>query len=308
MIELSIIIVNWNTKDILQMCIESVYKTTQNISFDIIVVDNGSTDGSAAMVQKKFPRVKLIRNKRNLGFAAANNQGIKKAQGLFILLLNSDTIILDNAIRKTVEFMKRKSDAGAVGCKLLNPDYSLQHSCYNFYSFFKRVIVRKFIPKFFIPLKYQRNLESLITSWDYSEVKEVDYVRGAFIMVRNEVFREVGLLDESFFMYGEEKDLCLRMKRAGWRVYFYPEAQIVHLKGTSAKKKTTEISHRIVTALLFRKKHYSFFTYVVFRLFLFVHVALKYIILRLLGGNSKEANLLLYQLKGICKLTYHDNR
>ncbi len=253
MIELSIIIVNWNTKDILQMCIESVYKTTQNISFDIIVVDNGSTDGSAAMVQKKFPRVKLIRNKRNLGFAAANNQGIKKAQGLFILLLNSDTIILDNAIRKTVEFMKRKSDAGAVGCKLLNPDYSLQHSCYNFYSFFKRVVVRKFIPKFFIPLKYQRNLESLITSWDYSEVKEVDYVRGAFIMVRNEVFREVGLLDESFFMYGEEADLCLRMERAGWRVYFYPEAQIVHLKGASVKKRLQKFCTELILICYFGK-------------------------------------------------------
>ncbi|OQX56616.1 MAG: hypothetical protein B5M53_00480 [Candidatus Cloacimonas sp. 4484_209] len=301
--ELSVIIVNWNTKNVLKNCIISIYKTVKKIEFEVIVVDNGSTDGSAEMIRKEFPYVKLIENRRNRGFAAANNQAIKKAEGAFILLLNSDTVVLDNAIEKTLSFIKNKKDAGAVGCKLLNADYSLQPSCYNFYSFFKRAILRK-IPKFLIPSKYYKNLESLIISWGYDEIRDVDYVRGAFLMVRNTIFDEIGLFDESFFMYGEEEDLCYRMKNAGWKVYFYPDAQIIHLKGASVKKKETEILQRVVTDMLFLKKHHSLCSYLTIRFLVITKIMFGYIIQKLLNGETKETKFLDSKLKVVCSLTY----
>lgn len=304
MIELSFIIVNWKTRDILRNCINSIYNTVQKIPFEIIVVDNGSADGSVDMIRNEFSHVNLIINNENLGFAAANNQGIRKSRGKFILLLNSDTIVLDKTIERTLSFMVRHEDAGAVGCKLLNPDSSLQPSCRNFFSF-RRLILRKLIPKFLLQVYYQCKLENQIAYCNYNEIGYVDYVTGAFLLTKREVLKKIGLLDESFFMYGEEADLCLRIRKAGWRVYFYPFASIVHLGRASVKKETVEVVQRAVSVLLFRKKHYSYFTYFTYRVVFFVVTLSKYLIFKLFPSRNSTVNLLMYRLRAIWKMTYH---
>ena len=265
LLDLSISIVNWNTKDILRNCLMSIYKSTHKISYEIFVVDNASSDGSPEMVEKRFPQVKLIRNKENLGFARANNQAIKLSNGRYILLLNSDTIVLDGALDKMVEFMNDRPDAGAAGCRLLNPDGSLQKSIRNFPSlinaYWTNSLLRRLFPK--------AQITELVTSPKlYLTIREVDSVMGAFLILRSTVVELAGSLDEEFFMYREEIDLCYRIRKTGWKVYFCPLAEIIHLGGASSERVKSESIIRMARSnYRFYKKHYGSAGLILVRLF-----------------------------------------
>lgn len=256
MIDLSVILVNWNTRQILQDCLESIYAQTKGISLEVIVVDNASTDGSAEMVRTLYKDVRLIVNNANRGFAAANNQGIAWAQGTYILLLNSDTVVLDNALYKAVEFAQRHPEAGIVGCRVLNADRSLQPSCFMWPSLLNLFLLTTYLSRLFKRSRFFGR--ERMTWWDRSDEREVEVVTGCFLLMRRRVIDSIGVLDEDYFMYGEETDFCYRAHEAGWRIMFTPEAEIVHLGGASSKQVRPEMMLQLRgSILLFFKKHRS---------------------------------------------------
>jgi GT2 family glycosyltransferase len=254
---ISIIIVNYNAGKLLQRCLSSVYTETKNAPFGVWVVDNHSTDTSILRVRQHFPQVNLIENKENVGFARANNQAILKCTGSYILLLNPDTLILENAIEKMVEFMDRNPTVGICGCKVLNKDETLQLACRRSIptpgvAFFRLTGLSKLFPKSKIMAKYN------LTYLDPEEPQEVDAVSGAFLMIRREVVDNIGMLDERFFMYGEEMDWCLRTKKAGWTVMYYPDAEIIHHKGECSKSNSRKATFEFYRSMyLFHKKHFA---------------------------------------------------
>ncbi len=226
MIELSIIIVNFNTKELLQDCLQSVFKTAKGINFEVIVVDNGSSDGSNEIIREKFSQVRFIKNETNLGFAKANNMGIRQAQGNYILLLNSDTIVSENTLKYLLDFAKINTDVGIVAPKLLNRDGSIQ------------VSVRK--PPTLLGA-IQEYIFKQPGSFDSYEPRgksfsEVECVIGAAILVPKEVFSKVGLLDERYFMYFEDLEFCRRLRRKGFKIYYLPNTTVIHLLGATGKK------------------------------------------------------------------------
>jgi len=232
-VAVSIVIVSWNTRDILRDCLRSVYDQTEGIPFEVIVVDNASSDGSAETVASGFPQAILIRNATNRGFAAANNQGIAVAKGRYVLLLNSDTVVLDQAVMKAVAFADQHLDAAVVGCRVLNPDRSLQPTCFTFPSLLNLLLLTTYLAKV-LPRNRFFGREKMAW-WDRSDVRAVDVVTGCFMLVRRDAIAAVGAMDEDYFMYGEETDWCWRFKRCGWQVLFTPSAEIVHLGGQSSK-------------------------------------------------------------------------
>lgn len=228
---LSVVVVSYNTKDLLNTCLRSIKHETKGIDFEVIVVDNASTDSSKDMLNREFPAIKTIFNPVNKGFAAANNQGILIASGDYLLLLNSDTEILDGAIQKTVHFVEKNREVAIVGCRLLNQDGTLQPSCRSFPT-----VWNIFTETFFLYLLFKRTrlFGSYYMTWfNYDRLQEVDVVIGAFMMIRRAVIDQVGLLDESYFMYSEETDFCLRARRKGYRTYFFPNADVIHVGGGS---------------------------------------------------------------------------
>lgn len=256
MMDLSVVLVNWNTRQILHDCLASIYRQTQGISFEVIVVDNASTDGSARMVQNSFANVRLIENSENKGFAAANNQAIRAAHGDFILLLNSDTVVLDNALFETLEFARRHPEAGVVGCCVLNADMTLQPTCFMYPSLLNLFLLTTYLSRLF-----RRNRffgRERMTWWDRADERQVEVVTGCFMLIRRRVIESVGLLDEDYFMYGEETDYCYRARRAGWKILFTPAARIIHLGGASSKQVRPEMMLQLRgSILLFIRKHRS---------------------------------------------------
>ncbi len=230
--DVSVIIVSWNTKEILRNCLRSVYEQVGGIRFEVFVVDNASSDGSAQMVEDEYPQVRLIRNAENRGFAAANNQAITLATGRYLLVLNPDTIVLDGAIAKTVAFADEHPEAGVIGCKILGSDRTLQRSCFMYHSLLNLLILTSGLHRVF-PGSCFFGRERM-TWWDYRSVREVQALTGCFMLVRREAISQVGLMDERFFMYAEEMDWCWRMRSNGWKVLYFPHAEIVHLGGSSA--------------------------------------------------------------------------
>lgn len=258
---LSIIIVNWNVKNLLKRCLSSIYKSTnlgegkEDSSFEVFVVDNGSKDESVEMVQKEFPQVKLIINKENLGFAKANNQAIKQAQSEFILLLNPDTEILHkNSFLKMVDFMKTHPDCGIAGCKLLNTDRTLQLSIRKFPTLISQIITLTKAPNLF-PWLIKKYLGF---NNDYQRTQEVDQVMGSFFMIRKKVIEQIGLLDENFWAWFEEVDFCKRAKNIGWKIYYTPEVEIIHHKGQSFNQLVKKQKVFNKSLLYYFKKHHSF--------------------------------------------------
>jgi GT2 family glycosyltransferase len=228
---LSIIIVSWNIKDLLAKCLNSIYRHSQGLNFEIFVVDNHSTDGSSVMLKKEFTQVKLIQNNENLGFARANNQAIRQAQGRYILLLNPDTELIDDSLSKLIEFMNKHKQCAILGPKLLHPDKSVQASVRR---------LPKFSDQFFILLKLHNLFPSFapikkyyMLGFDYHTTSQVEQVMGAAMLIRRAVFEKIGLLDEKFWLIFEEVDFCKRAAEAGFKIYFYPGAQVIHHKGKS---------------------------------------------------------------------------
>jgi len=256
MMDLSIIIVNYNTKKLLNDTIQSVIDTANSAKYEIIIVDNASTDGSIEMLNKQYPKLNLIENRDNLGFSKANNIGIKEALGRYILLLNSDTKVVKGCIQKCLEYMDSNIEVGALGCKLLLASGELDHACKRGFPTPKASLyyILKFHKLFPASKRFgQYTLNNL----PIDEINEVDALTGAFMMVRKEVINKIGLLDETFFMYGEDLDWCFRIKEAGYKVIYYPKAVTIHYKGGSSKRKRYKTIYEFHRAMyIFYNKHY----------------------------------------------------
>lgn len=226
--DLSIVIVSYNTRELLRAGLESVQATVRGLRYETIVVDNGSTDGSRDLVATDFPTVTLIRNNENGGFATASNQGIRRSIGRYLLLLNSDAVLLDDAAQRMVAFMDAHPGAGAVGGQLRNPDGSFQNSHGRFPGLLDETCLLLGLPDRLRPGGYPTYPES-----HSNERRQVDWVSGALLMVRRQAADEIGLLDEDFFMYAEEMDWCYRLQQGGWPVYYLPDARATHWGGGS---------------------------------------------------------------------------
>ncbi len=233
-VDVSIVIVSWNTRDILRNCLQSIFSEARRVAFEIILVDNHSADGSADMVATEFPQVRLIRNADNLGFAAANNQGIAVASGRYVLLLNSDTVILDGAIDKAVHYADSRPRAAVVGCHTLGPKGNLQYNCFQFPSLLNLALSLTRLQTMFW---YNRFFgRARLGWWDYSTERAVDAVAGCFMLARRAAIDEVGPMSEEYFMYSEDTDWCWRFRRAGWHVMYTPDATIRHLGRCSSSQ------------------------------------------------------------------------
>ncbi|MCU0914696.1 MAG: glycosyltransferase family 2 protein [Planctomycetes bacterium] len=254
---LSIVIVNYNTEKLLKSCLESVYAGANGTPLDIWVVDNNSRDDSVPMLKSLFPVVKVIANPTNLGFSRANNAVISQTRSDYILLLNPDTLILEDGIERMVAFMNERPEVGVAGCKVLNRDGTLQLACRRSIptpgvAFYRLSGLSRLFPGSRRVARYN------LTYKNPDEAHEVDAVSGAFLMIRRKVVEEIGLLDERFFMYGEELDWCLRAKRAGWAVMYYPGAQIIHYKGGSTQYNSRRAALEFHRAMyLFHRKHFA---------------------------------------------------
>ncbi len=264
--KLTIIIVNYNTGHLLKECLESIYSTVKGDDFcKVIVVDNNSTDGSVNLIKKFFLRVELIENHENIGFARANNQAIKVSKSQYVLLLNPDTVVQHDAIFKMVHFMNTNPRAGVLGCRILNPDGSLQPSCKRFPTQLGEFLQNTFLDRL-LPIDRVSGRFSIM-GWKHDEVRDVDWATGACLMVRKKTIDEVRLLDERYFLYYEEVDWCYRIKQLGWRVCFIPDAQIIHYQAQSTEQYLDmSLVESYKSHYYFFKKHYggnslSFFRY-----------------------------------------------
>ena len=226
--DLSIIIVNWNTKEFLLPCVKSVLEIGQGISSELIVVDNGSWDGSGDEVKKTFPFIHLVENEKNLGFAKAVDQGLQKASGKYVLLLNPDTRVKHGAIVQLLSFMDSHLETGVAGAQLLNSDGTKQNSIANFPSLATELLNKRVL-RWLFPKRFPGKERY------YSEPIEVDSVIGACMMVRREALDQVGFLDEDYFLFLEETDWCYRMKKAEWKIYHIPQVEVYHFQGKSAE-------------------------------------------------------------------------
>jgi GT2 family glycosyltransferase len=234
MLGLSVIIVSWNTKDLLRRCLVALKQELTGIDAEVFVVDNNSADGSAAMVAAEHQWVKLIANDANLGFAKANNQAMKIAQGSYILLLNPDTEVQPGAINTLLKFLPEHRQAAIVAPQLLNSDGTIQRSCRAFPTFLNMLYELVGLSKFFPNVSTFRAYKML--DWNHDDERQVDQPEGACLLLRRKVIEEVGTLDEGFFMLFEEVDWCYRIKKAGWQIWFTPKAKVVHHYGQSIKQ------------------------------------------------------------------------
>lgn len=261
---LSIIIVNWNVKPLLQGCLNSIFRYTQGLETEIIVVDNNSTDGSKEFLSKfkaKGLEFKVILNNQNNGFAKANNQALKKARGEFILFLNPDTEITDRACQKIIQQMQENKDWGVVGCQLVGVDNKIQPSVKRFPTVASQIMIFLKLQYLFPQAKVLKDYHQ--TDFNYQKLSEVDQVAGTFIMTKQEVIKQVGLFDERFHLWFEDVDFCQRVKQAGWKVIYNPQVKIIHHGGQSFWQLLSLARQRIYnkSAIAYFKKHFSPQTY-----------------------------------------------
>ena len=253
MIDVSIVIVNWNVRDLLRRCLRSITQYPVP-SFEVIVVDNASTDGSVDMVRVEFPAVRLVVNSENRGFPGAINQGISLARGRYVLLLNPDTELVGDALGTMVAFADEHLDVGVVGPQLLNADGSVQSSRRRFptlaTAFFESTWLQPYAPRRLLERYY-------VGDQPDDRVQDVEWLMGAALMARREAIEQVGPMDERFFMYSEELDWCRRFREAGWRVVYLPTAQILHHEGKSSEQvlPARHIHFQTSKVRYFRKHH-----------------------------------------------------
>lgn len=291
--ELSIIIVNWNTEKQLKWCLNYIYQRTKGLKYEIFVVDNASEDGSVEMVEKNYPEVKLIKNRKNLGFAKANNKAIKKAKGKYVLLLNSDTKVMDLALNQMVKYMDNHNNCGVLGCKLLNPDKTLQPSCRRFPNLKDQVIILLKLHNIFPNLKAIR--EYYMLDFNHEIEMKVDQVMGACFMIRKKVIDKIGLLDDNYFIWFEEVDYCKRVKEAGFDVCFMPYAEVMHEKAASFNQLFSFKKQRMMNDSMLRyfKKHESIWSYLIILLLypISLHLALLVQIFNKIKPFEKDKKL-----------------
>ena len=231
--KLSILIVNTNSRELLVGCLCSLYETVKTIPFEIIVVDNASTDGSVAVVKAQYPGVRLIENSYNNWFTGATNQAIIASGGKYLLCLNPDTLCQPHAIDALVDFLDGHPQVGAVGPRLINEDGTLQPSCRNFLTA-RRLILQHIFPWRAVPNRWRKR--TVLEYWDHDETMKVDWVIGACILVRRTAIEEIGLKDESYPIFHEETDWCYRLKQAGWETWFLHDAEVTHFGSQTVSK------------------------------------------------------------------------
>jgi len=252
---ISVIIVSWNTRTELRNCLASLYERNKDVPFEAFVVDNASRDGSPEMVDEDFPEVKLLRNAENLGYSRANNQAIRLAKTQYILLLNSDTEFkTDGALSNTYSFIEKNSDLGIVGVRLVFPDGSLQAAGRDFvtvWGLFKSQLL-------FSRSRFVMHIKSRLNHKDDSRPFKTDYIDGAFLFIRQKVVDQIGLMNEKYFLYGEDMEWCLRASRAGWKISVFPEIEIVHHQGkSSVQNLSLALQENLVNICQFIKEVYG---------------------------------------------------
>lgn len=256
-IKLSIIIVNYNVKDFLSQCLVSIKQSNVNFNYEIIVVDNNSSDGSAEFIEKFFPEVKIVRMFENKGFGYANNVGFSHSQGDYLLLLNPDTILQENTLQVMIDFMERNPEVGIAGCKVLNSNGSLQLACRRGFptpwvAFTKLFGLQALFPKSKLFGRYN------LTYLDPDQIAYVDAISGSFMFVRREVYNVLQGFDTDFFMYGEDIDFCYRAQKLGWKIAYVPTTSIIHYKGQSTRRSTIDETYFFFKSMeIFARKHFS---------------------------------------------------
>ena len=269
MMDVSVIIVNWNTCKLLEDCLLSLQASTGDFSMEIIVVDNNSSDDSVKMLETKFHEVKLIVNQQNLGFAAANNKGIRKSKGRYVLLLNSDTVVFEDTLAKTIEYGDANPDAAAIGCRVMLNNKQPQMTCFNFPD-----LLSVFFGASGLERMFRKNRifgRERMWWWNRDTFRQVDVISGMYMLVRRQAIAEIGLMDEDYFFYYEETDWCYRFAKNGWKLLFTPETSIIHVGGggqSSAKAAVKMFVQQQKSCLIFFKKHKGPFKTLIARILL----------------------------------------
>jgi len=293
MIDLSIVIVSLNIKELLKKCLSSVFANEGGIDYEVFVVDNASSDGTPEMVSKEFPQVKVIRNKKNIGFGPANNVAIKKAKGRYVLLLNPDTEIINkNTLSQMVSWMDKNPKTGISSCALLNPDRTYQGSGGYFPSLF-RVFSWMFflddLPFFDRLIKPYHPMHAWSPLYKgeayFKKLHKQDWVTGAFFLIRKEVIDKIGYFDEDYFAYVEEVDYCFRAKKEGWEVVYLPKWEIIHYGQATTGSEFATIKE-LEGVKIFYKKHQPAWKMIPLRLFLKSGVILRFFLFGLLKGKE----------------------
>lgn len=261
--KLSVVIVSWNVKDLLAGCLESLYADPLMPEHEILVVDNASTDATIQMLNQQYPQVRVLESENNIGFAAANNWGIRECTGDYILLLNPDTEVKRGALAALLEYLSSNPGVGAVGPRINNPDGGLQLSCSPVPT-----LQSEFLRLYHLPgMRHDGYYE--MQNWDQREPHPTDILLGACIMLPRVALDQVGLMDEEYFMYTEETDLCFRLKRAGWNLFWVPSAQIIHYGGQSTKQAARDMFLRLYQSkTLFFRKNYGAIPVMIYKLLL----------------------------------------
>lgn len=272
--QLTIVIVNWNTKTLTSECLRSIFENYHSKDWNVVVVDNASSDGSVELISSLFPQVELVKNTQNRGFAAANNQVLSRRDSKFYLLLNSDTYVIGDAIKSSLDFINAKSEVGAFSCKVLNEDMTYQQTCFNYPTIssrlhdafkFRNVFGKKHVSK------------EMLDNWDRNSEREVEVITGCYLLVSQEVIDDVGILDEDFFFFGEETDWCFRIKSKGWKLVFSPVGEIVHYGGGSAKKLQHKRELMLHSSIVrFMKKHHGFLSAIAMYVIMFMFVLTRF--------------------------------
>lgn len=271
--DISIVIVNYNTKILIKQCLQSVLKKTKDINYEIIVVDNASYDGLQAMLKKEFPQVKLIESSENLGFGKANNLGAKYASGKYLLLLNPDTILLNNAVKILFDFMEKNPNCGICGGNLYDENNNPVH------SFGRLLGIGKELRAFF-------SLPATIEFNTTEKAQKVGYITGADLMINRRLFNNIGYFDEEFFMYYEDVELTYRVKREGFDVYSIPQSKIMHLEGKSSNNKQKKQWDLTSKKLYYQKTHSKFYVEIANAIFALTILS-RCIVYKLLGNKGK---------------------
>jgi hypothetical protein len=297
--DLSIIILNWNTRDMMATCIDAIVQHGVGIAYEVVVVDNASTDGSQDMLAMRFPWVRLIQNTENVGFAKANNRGMRESRGANLLLLNTDAFVQAGSLQAMLHVLQAQPRAGLVGAHLRNADGSFQASHTPFPNLGQEFLILSGLGRKLFGPHYPSQGPD-----ERAGPQQADYVEGAALLVRREAFEQAGGLDEGFFMYAEEVDWCFTLKRAGWQVWYAPDARITHLGGGSSKnRKTAREADLYRSRVRFFRKHYGAAQANALKTLIVASVAAKQAghgLLRLVtGGRRGRAVASFRQMKGL---------
>ena len=236
--DLSIVIVNWNSGDLLIKCLQSIAMYVTRYSYEVLLVDNASTDNSLELINENFPELTVLVSKNNIGFSAGNNLALSQCSGKYVLLLNPDTVLIEDVIGKLIDFMNLNPSVGAIGPKLLNSDGTNQTSTAGSFPFLSNVVKEVFgLSKLF---PHSQITKGIYLRSEPSSPLEVDWISGACLLVRNNIIQQIGGLDEKFFLYFEDQEWCNRIKKAEYSIFFYPDAKIIHLGNMSISKMTSK--------------------------------------------------------------------